>query len=427
LTSCGPTRLLALLALGCAHAPAQPSREPWTPTRHDYAVFRDTHPELLDPNYLPFMAHRFAFAEETEDRLLLCRWPEERFPLAVHVAAPVIPEEIQNEFRPVAPEVFVAAVERALRNWQETLEGVVSFELVSEPDEAELRIRLLATIGPAPDPDVQVLGITPVARACRVRGGESATGRFDVDFEVEEVAIYIADRFGLLTETQVERITLHELGHALGMRGHSPIPADVMYEVARDRTVDRLSPEDINSFRMLYALPNGTLYGRLPHGVALERPLPRAPAGPPRLAEHAHRDERLGFAVRLARGWLRIPTPYGVVGVDGLAWDYEASFQLIVRTFPSIEAYLALHGAAHVGSGQVSQHDETRIAGLAAHRMRVEQAGGELLEQHVFMETGDGRLVVAIADASDELYEVFLPWFDAMLDSLEVFPARGPR
>lgn len=418
---CAATLLLA----ACAGPPAEPSRTPWTPTRHEYARFRQQHPEIVDPNYLPFMAHRFRFEAAREDRLVLCRWADERLPLRVHVRSPEIAPEIQNEFRPVSPQVYVTAVRRALDEWEEALEGVLRFEQAGDPDDADLVVELVGSVGPAPDPDVQVLGITPVARACRVRGEGTSPDAVEVEFDVEQIAVYLADRFGLLTPDQVERIALHELGHALGMRGHSPIPADVMYEVARDRTVGRLSVEDVNSFRALYGLPNGTVYARLPEGAALSQPAARGPDGPPELEVEPYRDERLGFAVRLARGWMRIPTSYGVVSVDGVAWDYDASLQIIVRSYPNVDLYLARHGAAHVGGAEILEHERIEDGERTAVRLLLERPDAPLVEEHRFLETGDGRLVISITDASSELYEDFAPWFDAVLDSLDVFaPSR---
>ena len=96
---------------------------------------------------------------------------------------------------------------------------------------------------------------TPLRGACRVEGGDPSR-RLDVRFSVGELRVRVADQYGLLLPDQVERIALHELGHALGMRGHSPIPADLMYPVVRDRLPrGELGTEDVNSFLSLYSLP----------------------------------------------------------------------------------------------------------------------------------------------------------------------------
>jgi hypothetical protein len=210
------------------------------------------------------------------------------------------------------------------------------------------------------------------------------------------------------------------------MKGHSPIPADLMYEVARDRRVSRLSTEDINSVRAIYAIPNGTVYARVPRGPAAGRPAPHAPDGAPQLSQSPYVDEGLGFALYVPVGWRLVPARRGVVAIDGLAWDYEGSFQVIVHGYPTIASYVKRHGSGHVRDGQVLSQGQTEIGGYPAFQMTVAQRGGALIEDHVFIETGDGRVIVVIEEAPADLRASFTPWFDAMQASLQVLPASVP-
>ena len=165
----------------------------------------------------------------------------------------------------------------------------------------------------------------------------------------------MADQHGLLLPDQVERVALHEIGHAIGMRGHSPIPADLMYEVVRDRLgPDGLGVEDVNSFLSLYAIPSGTVYTSLAPAKRQVADAPALPEGPPRLALAPHVDSQRGFEIQMPMGWLRIPTPFGVVAVNGVPWDYDASVQIIVRRYETIESYLERHAAAHFGTSVIT-------------------------------------------------------------------------
>jgi predicted Zn-dependent protease len=420
---------LALAAAGCGTY-ARPSREPFLPSRYDYEQFRGQNPDLggalLEPNYLPFVAHRMELAGSQEDVIVFCRWSEDRFPLSVYVYPPSIGADIQSEFKPQDPALYVDAAWQALASWQQAGAGAVSFERAANADDADLRVELVGQAGPAPEAGVQVLGTTPLARACRVRGRSVVQGRLDVTFRVPVIRVFVADQHGLLPPDQVERNVLHEMGHALGMRGHSPIPADLMYEVARDRRVSRLSGADANSLRALYAIPNGTLYARMPRGAAPERPAPSAPTGPLQLSLSPYVDERLGFSLHVPPGWRLIPAPRGVVAIDGLAWDYEGSFQVIVHGYPSIASYVRRHGQGHVRDGRVLEQAAVEVAGHPAFRMRVAQRGDTLIEEHLFVETGDGRLIVVIEESPADLYEGFAPWFGAILGSFQVLPAQIP-
>ena len=408
-------------ASGCVGLREPIPEAPYLPDRRDDAAFRAAHPDALDPNYLAFMAHRAPGSDGRGDVLFLCRWSEADMPLPVYIAPPEIPEELQDEFAPQTPEAFVAAVEQALATWERELEGLVRFRRVFSPRDARLELRLLGEEAPAPHPDLQVLGKTPIASACRVRGGDPANGGLDVQLEVPEVELYIADYFGLLAPDQVEWIALHEIGHALGMRAHSPIPADVMFEVVRDRvSVRELSLEDVNSFVSLYRLPNGTVYARIPPGGAPEPPPPGPPPGAPELAIAPYVDARLGFELRLPAGWMQVPTAQGVVAVDGVTWDYTASFQVVVHRYPTLEAFMERYGGHYLTHGRIRHQRFLTLEGRRAFEIEIGDPTGELVERTSFIETGDGRVVAVIAEAPVALAAAYRPWFDASLASLEI-------
>jgi predicted Zn-dependent protease len=441
----GLTLALAVVAAGALHCgpTAIPSSQRFRPTRFDYDAFRNQLPAdadkaskdgtrfdaeaIREPNYLPFMGQRFQLRDKEEDLIVFCRWDVTRFPLRVYVQPPVLDPALQEQFdASKEPNAFTEAAWRALESWQTALGGVVSFRRVRSDDAADLRIFLVGQVGPAPEEGVQVLGTTAMRDACQVNKRSIWPDRMDVTFEVPEIRIYVADDHGLLPADQVERNVLHEIGHALGSHGHSPIPADLMYEVARDRRVDRLSPEDVNSFRTLYRLPNGTIYARLPRGGDLPRAAAAAPPGPVQLAPQLYSDPRLGFTVRPGLHWRMVASPRGVVVIDGVAWDYEASFQVVVRSYPTVANYLSRHAAAHVREGKVVQQGPLDVRGRRAHWMRILPVSGDMIEDHIFLESGDGRVVIVIMEAPTTLRQQFGPWFDAMLGSLEVTAVGAP-
>jgi hypothetical protein len=445
----GALALALLLAglVGCAHDAARPPEAPASYHHNlaDYRAFQSRHPDVVDPNYLPFMAHLVPIdaprsrgwgwwsrdEAPPRERLVLCHWSAEDFPLTVHIVPPELDPGL-DEFASYEASDFVAAVQRALSIWQRDLEGVVSFREVPSPGEAALVIRLLGEEAPIAKQDIQVLGVARTGSACQVVGGDAATGAVDARFRVPELALYMADQFGLLLPDQVEKVALHEIGHALGMRGHSPIPSDLMFAVARDRiSRDGLGAGDLNSFQALYSLPSGTLYVDPSQGgtEGPDGPLPgtarAAPDEEPTLDLAPHVDPRLGFELQLPDGWARMETRYGVIAVDGVAWDYSASFQLNVQRYDRVAEYLERFGAAHLGGSAVVEDGETKVAGLSARRLLLRTRYGTR-EEFTLLATGDGRVLVAIAEAPAAHYPVYREWFEAILGSLEILREDMP-
>ena len=262
-----------------------------------------------------------------------------------------------------------------------------------------------------------------------MRGADRDAESLDVSFEALQLRVFLADEFGLLEPDQVEWIALHEIGHALGMRGHSPIPADLMYEVARDRIMlhEGLSAEDVNSFVSLYQLPNGTVFGSVAAG---ESDPPASGPWLPELAIAPYVDSRLGFEFRPPGGWMRVPTAQGMVAVHGVTWDYTASFQIVVHRYPTIESYLERYSPYYLNRGRLSRPAPLVVNGRRALRFEIEVFEAPRMEQITLIEVGDGRLIVVIADCPREMIDAYRPWFSAALASLEIteLPDEGwPR
>jgi hypothetical protein len=425
---------LAALALGAACAADPETPRPYLHNRDDYFAFRAAHPGLLEPNYLPFMVYdvpawpegiaarwlrRLGLASSGERRLVLCHWRPEDMPLAVWIEPPRNLDRFEEETNPPEAERYVAAVEHALDGWQRDLDGAVRFEPAPSRDGADLEIRLLGERAPEPSADVRVYGAAAVGDSCRVVGGDPDR-RLDVRYQVRDVRLYVADAHGLLLPDQVEGIARHEIGHALGMRGHSPIPADLMFEQADDSRRDResLGLPDVNSFLSLYALPSGTVYAD-PGRPRSAEPRRLLPDGPPRLELAPHVDTRLGFELQTPEGWPREPTPYGVVAMNGVPWDYEASFQLNVYRFATIEDFIERFGPAYLMDAMLLSIHERQVAGRRAREVNALAELG-MFEQTTLIESGDGRVLVATADCPEEHEAAYRAWFAAVLDTLEV-------
>jgi hypothetical protein len=110
--------------------------------------------------------------------------------------------------------------------------------------------------------------------------------------------------------------------------------------------------------------------------------------------------------------------------VDGTTWDYEASFQVIVRGFETVDDYLDRYGDWHLGQGRIAEARSAQVAGRPARRFRVDRSDGRS-EELILVSSGDGRVVVVLWDCNTSELAAFEPWFEASLASLELRAASG--
>jgi hypothetical protein len=107
-----------------------------------------------------------------------------------------------------------------------------------------------------------------------------------------------------------------------------------------------------------------------------------------------------------------------------VTWDYNCSIQILVRPYPSLEAYLERYAAAHLG-GRLIEQSEVEVAGRRGLRFVLGPSEADFVEELTFLETGDGRVVVAIAESPTSQHADFRPFFEAILDSLELHESGG--
>lgn len=149
------------------------------------------------------------------------RWPE--------------PKNIQT-YIPEHPRKEL--MKKAFATWTRSMNGKIVFRYVNKPDQA----------------DIKVVFVKNIYRTTGKNGILGLTTNQYVNGYMIDSEIMISDRAPnntILKKDAVYRVMVHEIGHALGMFGHSESRDSVMYK-AKVNMNATLTPADIKYFKELY-------------------------------------------------------------------------------------------------------------------------------------------------------------------------------
>lgn len=128
-----------------------------------------------------------------------------------------------------------ALVTHATSAWQKATGGKVRFMITSQPDNADIVVRWQR------DFQDNILGVSPF----------QATGDTIIRSDVT-LAMYYPGSSVVIPTSELQGIAIHEFGHAIGMKGHSPYPQDIMYYSRTGQQSLALSSRDISTINLLY-------------------------------------------------------------------------------------------------------------------------------------------------------------------------------
>jgi predicted Zn-dependent protease len=162
-------------------------------------------------------------------------WPSHSNPIQVYVE-PNTPDQMYT----------IPIVQQALESWERATGGRLRFRQVAAPNGANIAIYLKH--GPLSDPN------SHIGRA-EYQMPEEQLYKHQLSFV--RVSLNTGEDTPLQKVTtesrrdQFYRMTLHELGHAVGIWGHSPDPGDIMFA---HPIASQLSLRDVQTVRKLYGI-----------------------------------------------------------------------------------------------------------------------------------------------------------------------------
>jgi len=170
----------------------------------------------------------------------IMRWPAARMPIKTYIKTGTgVPG-----YRPEFESIF----RRCLQEWLEASQGKVKVQFVDSPNDA-----------------VMIVSWTnnPKEMISTAEGGHAM---ISPDSEgISKTHIYLLttkldDTTAALTDNQARRIDLHEIGHALGIFGHSHNPGDIMFGSMPPGDLEcSLSDKDKNTIVGLYSIDAETV------------------------------------------------------------------------------------------------------------------------------------------------------------------------
>ena len=170
----------------------------------------DDSPKVIEPDknadkLLPY-AQADYFQEISSHGVM--RWASQQMPLRVF---------IDSKCKlPAFSPMYAASLKRAFLDWADKSQDTISFVFRADPAQCDIICRWTA--------DTSKFGPMNEGAETRLYGNESGLAKGEID-----ILLVLAGSKRSLSEEQMRGIALHEVGHVLGLAGHSQNQDDIMF------------------------------------------------------------------------------------------------------------------------------------------------------------------------------------------------------
>lgn len=150
----------------------------------------------------------------------------------------------------IEPKKQKAATQKAFEQWQAKSNNLVSFRFVNTPANTQITVDFKGKLESSSGDKNYIAGFSkPYCKGNYITNSEIHLLAVDPDTKQQ-----LADDF-------ITFAALHEIGHSLGFKGHSPNENDIMAATAKTAKTE-LTQRDINTLNVFYKVSQKTLFAR---------------------------------------------------------------------------------------------------------------------------------------------------------------------
>ena len=170
------------------------------------------------------------YIDRTLENGYLIHWNPNTFPLKIYI-----------ENNPQLPDYFYENVKLAFEEWQNKTENFITFLFVDDPKVADIK----CTFPDDFNKEIKKDNTTYIAGYTKLNYDNSRLQNASITLATTDTNNkYITRRSVYLT-------AIHEIGHSLGIMGHSENKKDIMFPI---KTANEISIGDINTIKLLYSI-----------------------------------------------------------------------------------------------------------------------------------------------------------------------------
>lgn len=173
----------------------------------------------------------------------ILRWDRTKFPLAVAI----------EKTQPNVPEYYNIQIKKAFAQWQMSSQNLVTFKFVDNPEEAQITTKIIPS-NERKECNYDECKYVMAYTMPKINGDYLAK---------MTIVFYDANNLNApLSEREIYNTALHEIGHTLGIMGHSYSKNSLMYMAKEQETqfdiyrsdFQLIAPMDLNTLNLLYKI-----------------------------------------------------------------------------------------------------------------------------------------------------------------------------